>query len=273
MRILENIFPRCGRNAASRTKPCNRSICKAVALSCAVLLTGIARAETYNIYVSPVGSDDLANNGLNVNAPVRTLARAQSVARSYNGSGNVVTVNIMAGTYTEQLTFDSNDSDTTWQAYNWGNVTISGGRSVGPWVFVNGIYQTDFSGELFRQLYIDGVRATRARSRESYIVRISYDETIGGEKVPFAIEVNNEDIPAMSGMNTSNAPELHFGQSGHKFNIVRIRAIAPRSATTSWIVPMLTPEAINYNSMKPTSSGPQTRQAFFFQNAKELGMP
>ena len=231
--------------------------------------TLLALLSVVNLYVSPTGTD--LNNGLSPDAPVQTLACAQALERGYNPNVNSVTVNLMPGTYTltSTLTFDYRDSGATWQAYNNGLAEISGGTSISsPWVLSGGVYQTNYSGNLFRQLYVSGERVVRARSTESYIVEIGYNRSIGGVTVPVALAVNNADVPNMSGMNTANAPEIHYGVSGVGFNIARIASIQPRDLTTSWIVPM--DASPDFQPMRSENTGPQIRQAFFFENAKEL---
>lgn len=149
-----------------------------------------------------------ANDGMSPSTPVQTLAQAQTLERNNNPGVNSVTVNVMAGTYTltNTLTFDNHDSGATWQAYNNGLAEISGGTPItGPWTLSGGIYQTNYSGSLFRQLYVNDARATRARSTESYVVEIGYNRIndINGAPVPVAIAVNTADVPNMSGLNTA----------------------------------------------------------------------
>ena len=233
--------------------------------------TLLALLSVINIYVSPTGNN--TNDGMSPSQPVQTLEQAQTLERSNSPSTNSVTVNVMAGTYTltKTLIFDYRDSGATWQAYNNGPAEISGGTSLASsWTLSGGVYQASYSGNLFRQLYVNGARAMRARSAESYIVEIGYNRIndVNGVPVPVAIAVNTADVPNISGLNTANAPEIHFGLDGVGFNIARIASIQQRDSTTSWVVPM----AAEADLMKKINwyAGPETRQAFFFENAKEL---
>jgi uncharacterized repeat protein (TIGR01451 family) len=242
-----------------------------VAVAC-LWLSGKASAANVNIYVSPTG-DDL-NNGQSISTPVKTLTRAQAMERENNHSGNSVTVNVMAGRYTltDTLVFDYRDSGATWQAYNNGLAEISGGTSItGGWTFSGDVYQTSYSGNLFRQLYVNDARATRARSAESHIVGIFYNQKIGSETYPMAIAVQTADVPAMSNLNTANAPEIHYGLAGHVLNIMRIKSIEYQNDTTSWVVPMAEDAELIQSAMNVGwKNDPGTLQAFFFENAREL---
>lgn len=74
------------------------------------------------IYVSPTGSDK--NEG-SAAAPFKTVARAQEAARVLDGPA---TVEVLAGTYRENLTFDERDAGDTYLTRE--HATLTGGLTV-----------------------------------------------------------------------------------------------------------------------------------------------
>jgi Right handed beta helix region len=123
-------------------------------------------AATY--YVSPGGND--ANPGTE-SSPFQTFGKAQTVVRSIP-KNEATTVYIRKGTYslTQPLAFNEADSGqpgakVRWQGYPGEDVVISGGRSLSGWTAVgDGSYKASAQGLNFRQLYINGKRAIRART-------------------------------------------------------------------------------------------------------------
>ena len=124
-------------------------------------------------YVSPTGSD--ANAGT-FSQPFATLAKAQSVVRSVNANmtGDIV-VYLRAGTYalTNTLAFGPADSGTDgynviYRAYSNEVPIISGGKTVTGWTLhdsTHNIWQASVAtSDNFRQIYVNGVKATRACS-------------------------------------------------------------------------------------------------------------
>ncbi|QYR21751.1 Ig-like domain-containing protein [Paenibacillus sp. sptzw28] len=137
-------------------------------------VTVVARAVQKQLYVSPSGDD--VNPGTE-QAPFRTIAKAQAAVRGLNFAmtGDIV-VNLRGGTYVldKELQFASEDSGkngyfVTYRSYPGEKAIISGGQTVdGGWELHDSalnIYQAHVGHELqTRQLFVDGVRAVRARS-------------------------------------------------------------------------------------------------------------
>ena len=126
------------------------------------------------IYVSPSGSD--ANPGTRAR-PVRTLARATALAVSAKPSTSDVTISLAGGTYrlTRPLTLGPEDSginghNIVYQAEPGAHPIVSGGVRITGWKLFNAA-KNIWSAKVppgvkgARQLYIDGVRATRTRGR------------------------------------------------------------------------------------------------------------
>jgi hypothetical protein len=141
------------------------------------MATVIASASLYaaEIYVSPRGRN--GNPGTKAK-PVATLQSAQKIVRQYIAEGLQEPVNIVIGGgiyYLDApLTLSPKDSGTaecpiTWCAADGDKVLLSGGmRITGTWQKgVNGIWSVVVPGVRddvnFRQLFVDGKRAIRAR--------------------------------------------------------------------------------------------------------------
>ncbi|MFE7791741.1 right-handed parallel beta-helix repeat-containing protein [Streptomyces sp. NPDC057460] len=130
-----------------------------------------ADAHSADVYVSPMGDDHAQGNARH---PVKTLQRARDLARarSSHADGDL-TVHLASGTYrTEKpLVLDARDSGRDGHRIIWqgtGSTVISGGRKIEGWRPVRGrpgLYSAPAPHGLAdtRQLYVDGVRAQRAR--------------------------------------------------------------------------------------------------------------
>jgi Right handed beta helix region len=122
------------------------------------------------VYVSPSGND--ANPGTSADGPVKTLQRARDLVRGMNKAmtGDIV-VSLAGGTYqlSQPLTLDATDSGTDghrviWSAAPDAHPVISGGIPVTGWKKGTGnVWSAPAPAALrTRQLYVNGVRATRA---------------------------------------------------------------------------------------------------------------
>ncbi|MFE4335093.1 right-handed parallel beta-helix repeat-containing protein [Streptomyces sp. NPDC056831] len=130
-----------------------------------------ADAHPADVYVSPVGDDHAQGVARH---PVKTLQRARDLARARaaHADGDL-TVHLASGTYRTQkpLVLDARDSGRDGHRIIWqgtGSTVISGGRKVEGWKPVHGrpgLYSAPAPQGLTdtRQLYVDGVRAQRAR--------------------------------------------------------------------------------------------------------------
>ena len=133
-----------------------------------ILTAVVARPETRFVYAAPDGGGTLCTQ----DAPC-SLAGARDRVRSLNRdmSGDII-VWLRGGTYalTETFTLDSRDSGTngymvSYRAYDGESPVISGGRRISGWTRALGtpLWQADAGTAVyFRQLYVNGIRATRA---------------------------------------------------------------------------------------------------------------
>ena len=148
----------------------NRS---SVVIAAMLLSAGFCAAR--ETFVSTTGND--ANLGTK-SKPLATLAAAQKHVRAAlkSGAKEPLHVVIGGGTYflNQPLALTPEDSGTVknpvvWRAVKGGDVVLSGGRAIsGRWKKGNkGVWSVDLpdvtDGWNFRQLFVDGQRATRAR--------------------------------------------------------------------------------------------------------------
>ncbi|MFD4872452.1 RICIN domain-containing protein [Streptomyces sp. NPDC058420] len=136
-----------------------------------VLPAQAAHAADTSFYVDPTNGSD-SNSGTSTSAAFKTIAKARDAVRTVNSamSGDIV-VNLRGGTYplTSPVEFATADSGTNghnvvYKAYGSETPVVSGARSVTGWTSAgNGQYKASVGTLDFRQLYVNGVRATRAR--------------------------------------------------------------------------------------------------------------
>lgn len=136
------------------------------------IVTVAPRSVQAVYYVSPSGND--GNPGTE-EAPFLTLDKARDAVRAINSSmdGDIV-VYLRGGTYTLDEAFEldqrdsgSNGNRIVYAAYPNETPVISGGRIIAGWSMHDsekGIYKAAAGDLLTRQLYVNGERATRARS-------------------------------------------------------------------------------------------------------------
>ncbi len=101
--------------------------------------------------------------------PIRSLGEARDAARAKRRAGRsgTITIRIADGVYrlSETLVLTPEDSDTVWEAAPGARPLISGGQVIGGWKKGAGsIWTAPARGLAFRQLFISGRRAQRART-------------------------------------------------------------------------------------------------------------
>ena len=142
-----------------------------------VLCSSVAMAD---LFVDPIHGDD-RGAGTTPESPMRTIAGARDRIREAGLNRDMekdLIVHLRRGRYEidRTLEFDSRDSGSgghrvIYQSDGEGEAIICGGERIAGWVRVPGkpYFEADASAALeragfFRQLYVDGVRALRARS-------------------------------------------------------------------------------------------------------------
>lgn len=126
-------------------------------------------------YIATDGSDD---NPGTIGAPFLTIEHAQTVVQAAiaGGMSEIVRVYLRGGAYTIStgLSFGADDSGrdgfkVIWASYPGENAIISGGEIITGWTaHEGGIYKASITpGRDFRQIYVNGVHAQRARGEDN----------------------------------------------------------------------------------------------------------
>ncbi|MER6077906.1 RICIN domain-containing protein [Streptomyces sp. NPDC001833] len=148
-----------------------RALAAAAVVFAAVLPAQPAYAATANFYVDPVNGSD-SNSGTSTTAAFKTIQAAQTAVRAVNANmSDDIVVNLRGGTYplAGPVTFGASDSGTNghtvvYQAYNGETPVITSGKAITGWTSAaDGEYKAPVGTFNFRQMYVNGVRATRAR--------------------------------------------------------------------------------------------------------------
>ena len=162
-------------------------------LPCCVLLLCSAAGAT-DFYISPSGNDDHPGSQ---EKPFATLQRARDAVRALKAAGPLaepVRVNVADGVYTidEPLVLSPEDSGTAqapviYQAAPGARPVFSGGRAIGGWqagpdgVWTAQVPEVAAGQWYFEQLFVNGRRATRARTPNKFYFYIQdvREETTG----------------------------------------------------------------------------------------------
>jgi hypothetical protein len=159
-------FAGCGANRASMVK--DQPKATEPPPTTQIITPCSDNAPTAKIFVAPDGQD--TNLGTS-ESPLKTIEKAQESARAQR-SGQNVTVFLRGGTYVldKPLEFTSQDGgkdkfSVIYRAFAQEPVTLSGGQAITGWERLkNGRYKASVKNSNFRQLYVNGKRAIRART-------------------------------------------------------------------------------------------------------------
>ena len=168
------------------------------------------------IYVSPSGDD---SNPGTLDKPLKTVAKARDLARTKNSALTAdLTVYLRGGTYpqTSTLTFGNADSGNgqfyvKYMAYPGEQPLITGGQPIKGWKVsdaTNNIYSASAGTTAFRQLYVNGVKAIRARSPNMLANNVAdFNRLSGWDKT-----ANNVQVPssAVATWNNLTKVEMHI---------------------------------------------------------------
>lgn len=208
-----------------------------------------------SIFVSPQGADD--NPGSEAD-PVATLGRACEIVREQHGG----TVLIRGGVYRldEPLVLGPADSDIVFRAYPGESPVISGGVPVDDWrEDTGGRWKASADLRDFRQLYVNGKRAQRARKDCPNTVERYGQDTFIDADAGFVFPDG-----AMADWKNPERMELGFYNSwGHM--ICRVDRIT-RDAQGRAVVKMLQP----WFFLVSNKEGVQAQLPDYAENALEL---
>ena len=140
-----------------------------------VLYSGIVK----HFYVDAQGGND-SNSGTK-DKPFKTIEKAQEKLREENDSMTGDIYVHLSGTFEVDETLEFTQADSGKNGYSViydgeGKTTISGGRRIEGFTPVSGtpLYKADAGHAGFRQLYINGNRADRAKSKWLYFAKDTY---------------------------------------------------------------------------------------------------
>jgi hypothetical protein len=228
------------------------------------------------IYVAPDGDD---SNPGTLAAPLRTLARARDRVRTKNTSLNDdLTVYVRGGTYAEEstLTFGSADSGeaphyVNYVAYRDERPLITGGRPIRgftPSELGGGIYSAPAGTPSFRQLYVNGVKAIRARGPNlGPDGAPNFDRLSGWDKDARQVELSSSSLASFG---DPKHVELHL-MTAWADNTLRVASItiAGGTATLKFQSPE-DPLLFVRPNPRLDQFGWGSGRAFYFENALEL---
>jgi hypothetical protein len=227
--------------------------------------------EPNALYVASDGND--ANPGT-LAQPVRTLAKARDLVRPRTASmASDITVYLRSGTYpvSSTITFSTADSGQNghyvkYTAYPGERPLITGGQPLTGWTVFDAaqnIYAASGVTARFRQLYVNGVKATRARS-----------PNLGSNGEPNFSKCTGSD----GGAHTFQVPSAQVGNWKNltkvemhlmvlwSDNILRVASITTSGNTAS--VKIQSPEDMIFGRPNPAFFPSQLR--FYFENAYEF---
>jgi hypothetical protein len=141
-------------------------------------VSGIVPGSVSRAWSEASGTGSVQKIVVSPDGPVKTLLEARDAARAQRRSGKTgpITITIRAGRYFLQdtLTLGPEDSDTIWEAPHGEHPIISGGRLISGWTKkdAGSAWTAHAPGPYFRQLFVNGRRAARARSPKYGFFRI-----------------------------------------------------------------------------------------------------
>ena len=228
------------------------------------------------IYVSPSGDDA---NPATLAQPIKTLAKAQALVRALNATmTSDITVYLRAGTYplTSTVTFANADSGKNgfyvkYVAYPSERPLFTGGQPITGWKVsdaTNNIYSASGITSNFRQLYVNGMKAIRARSPNlGANGAANFNRISGYDKTAHNVQVASSYV---SNWNNLTKVEMHY-MINWTDNVLRLASYTT-SGSTAYLKFQNTEDAILYARPYPqlgmTTTG--MSQCFYFENALEF---
>jgi hypothetical protein len=224
------------------------------------------------VYVAPDGDDGDPGT---LEHPVRTLAKARELARSLlDDVGGDVIVYLRGGTYPQPSTLTFTDADSgkggfyvKYMAYQNERPLVTGGQPIsGPWTLFDSdknVYAVSGVTLRFRQLYVNGVKAIRARSPNLGASGApSFNQATGYSTSDHYIQVAASEVGNWSNLTKA---EMHY-MTGWADNTLRIASVTTAGSTAK-VKFQSTEDAILFVRPYPHLAA---NQSYFFENALEL---
>ena len=228
------------------------------------------------IYVAPDGDD---SNPGTLDQPLKTLAKARDLVRTKISAMTAdITVYLRDGTYpqTSTLTFANADSGkggfyVKYMAYPGERPLITGGQTIKDWKVsdaTNTIYSASAGTTAFRQLYVNGVKAIRARTPNLLANNVAnFNRLSGWDKTAHNVQVPSS---AIADWKNPTKVEMHimiaWGDS-----TLRIASIT-NSGSTALVKFQPDEDAIVFIRPNPRMDqvGWGSGRAYYFENALEM---
>ena len=223
-------------------------------------------------YVSPQGND--CNPGT-LAAPFRTLSNARDVVRTVNSAmtGDII-VYLRGGTYalTGALSFAAADSGTKgfyvkYLNYPGETPLLTGGQPIGGWTVsdsVKNIWQSTGVTSRFRQLYVNGTKAIRARSPNLGTAgAANFNRITGADQTVPNVQVASSQV---ANWNNLTKVEMHLMINWGDATL-RLASYSTTGATA--FLKFQSPEA-DILSQRPFPILASVKQAYYFENALEF---
>jgi hypothetical protein len=218
---------------------------------------------TIEVFAAPNGSGTACTSG----APC-SLTGARDRVRAVNDAmtGDVV-VQLATGTYpvTETFVLDAQDSGTNghrvvYQADGSGPVVISGGRQLTGWqTQPDGSWRTTVpDGTTFRQMWVNGRHAVRARSPRAG----QYSRLDDWKGDTLRIAVNTADVPSLA---STEGVEFVAKRNWTQHRL-RVASVEAGSNGLSYVTAKSPEKEISFGA----TPGPKADQTYFWENAPEL---
>ena len=239
--------------------------------------TGAEVAGAEAIYVAPDGDD---SNPGTFAEPLRTVAKARALVRTKNSAMTAdITVYLRGGTYpqTSTLTFTNADSGSggfyvRYMAYQNERPLLTGGQPIKGWKVSDpssNIYSASAGSTPFRQLYVNGVKAIRARSPNlGTDGAANFNRLSGYDNTAHNVQVSSSYV---SNWNNLTKVEMHL-MTAWVDNTLRIASVTTSGNTAS--IKFQSPEdALLFVRPSPTLDNYNTGQpgrVFYFENAYEM---
>ncbi|MBN1611673.1 MAG: right-handed parallel beta-helix repeat-containing protein, partial [Polyangiaceae bacterium] len=224
-----------------------------------------------SVYVAATGDD---SNPGTLSSPVRTLAKARDIVRTLNGAMKAdLTVYVRGGTYplTDTLTFSNADSGAggfhvKYMAYPGERPLITGGQPIKGWELFDSnknIYAATGVTTPFRQLYVNGTKAIRARSPNlGANGEPNFTRCTGWDAGARNFQVASSDVSSWKNL---EKVEMHLMVLWAD-NTMRIASITTSGSTA--YIKVQSPEDMIFERPNPAFWPSQMR--FYFENAFEL---
>lgn len=174
----------------------------------------IVHAATQATYYVDFTNGSDSNDGLTLGTAFQSIEKARDVVRTVNSNmTGDIEILIRGGSYyvSNTINFDGADSGTNgykirYKAYNNEEVILTGGSAVTGWTLhdsAKNIYKASVGTIEFRQLYVDGDMATRARTpnKTDEFDFGPYYKTISFDNIDYTMKINKSDIANWSGFN------------------------------------------------------------------------